>query len=165
MATEGRPPKTVSEMIDDEIQFYFTSGIDEMQVVARTHHTWRTVHSRYAKWNKLLTERKNKSFIEGQDQAKERALAALDKQIVELLALQQITIAEVAKLDLKDPTFEQSKGEIRKGLAWMIFDLLDRKSALKLMPSVAEKVKQEVKELIDKYQRQPLTKEQRRDSK
>ncbi|MCK5600927.1 hypothetical protein KAR91_03600 [Candidatus Pacearchaeota archaeon] len=163
MANEGRPPKSRSKEIDDELKFYFDRGIDEMEVVSRTKHTWRTIHSRYEKWNQLLQDRKDEKFLLEQDNAKIRALAALDKQIVELISLQQIIIKDVASHG-ENPTFEQSRVAERKALSWMIFDLTDRKTALKLMPSVADKVKQEVKELIAKYQKLPLTQVERTDS-
>lgn len=155
MATEGRPSKNRSKEIDDEIRFYYERGIDEMEVVNRTKHTWRTVNARYEKWDKLLSDRTDKVFLEKQDHAKARALNALDKQIVELLSIQQVAIKDVARLE--NPTYEQIKGDVRKALAWMIFDLTDRKAALAMTPTVAARVKQEVKELIDKYQKRELT--------
>jgi len=122
-----------------------------MECVLKTGYSSRTVSKRYDKWDKLLKDRQDVKFLEQQDKAKARALLALDKQILVMLELQSKA--------------ESEKTEVKARLAWMIFEMTDKKTALELAPTVASKVKQEVNELIEKYQKLPLTERELQDSK
>ncbi len=152
---EGRPTKVTSKMIDDEIQFYYERNIGEMEAVSKTKHSWRTVHARYEKLDKLMQERKDTKFLRMQDATKEKALMSLDKQLIELITLQQQIITSVNRI--KNPSLNDLQMDMRTKLAWMIFDFSDKKASLQMNPTVTEKVKEEIRILIDKYQNQPLT--------
>lgn len=159
----GRPTRKTKKMIDKEVRFYYERDVGINEAMTKSGHSFRTIQTRYAKWDKLLREREDKSFLESQDTKKNRAILALDKQLVEVIAVQQ----EINKMinDLKNPAMDQLKSELRAKLAWMIFEMTDKKAALEMTPTTASRVKREVQELIDRYQKSPYSERELENSK
>jgi len=140
----GRPIRQSELEVNKTIRENFEAGIGIMAVHYTTGYCTRTISKRYDKWNKLLKEREDVQFLQRQDEAKAHALLALDKQILEVLELQKL-LKESPNLSL------------RLKVADVLFDMTDRKASLEFTPTIASRVKAEVKELIAKYQKQPLT--------
>lgn len=154
MSIQGHPTKPESKQLDTDIHFYWARNIGIAECMDRSGHSFRSIRSRYDKWDKRMEKQRETKFLVQQERGKDRALHALDKQLVELISVQQEVITTIA--NIKKPTPDQQQHDLRTKLAWMIFDLTDRRASLDLTPAVAAKVKQEVKELIEKYQKQPL---------
>jgi len=141
----GRPDRQSAQAVNDEIRERFEAGIGIMAVHYELGYSTRTISKRFDKWNKLLKERDDIKFLQRQDEAKARALLALDKQIVEVLKLQKIV------------SDQDDKVSLRAKLAYILFEMTDRKASLEFTPTIAVRVKQEVNELIERYQKLPVT--------
>jgi len=154
MSEGGRPPRKRKKDIDTAVRFYWVRDIGITECMDRTKFANKTVRTRYEKWDKVLIDRKDEKFLDAQDKAKERALLALDIQITELLSVQQ-GINKILT-NIENPNYTELRAEIRSKVAWMLFDMTDRKASLKMTPSVASRVRIEVRELIERYQNQPV---------
>ena len=165
MSARGQPTHNTQAKTNDTIRFYFERGIGETECSAKTGYSWRTVHARYQKWFDLINSRKDEQFLLEQDKAKAQALMALDKQITELLSIQQqisqgVIQAQGQAEKAKRPMVKaEIEATMRAKLSWLIADITDKKAALAMTPTVAEKVRQEVQAYIDKYQKQPVVNE------
>lgn len=158
MSTIGRPTRLTAKEMDRDVKFYWKRNVGIMECCSRLNLSSRAVASRYKKWDDILTKREDKLFLETQDKAKNRALASLDTQMTELIAVQQAVNKSVT--DITNPTFNEIRADLRAKISWMLFDMADKKASLEMTPTVASRVKQEVKLLIDKYQKQPITEQE-----
>lgn len=140
----GRPDRKSAQEVDKEIRKYFESDIGIMACHYQTGYSTKTISTRYESWDKLLKDRDDIKFLDQQDKAKARALLALDNQIIEVSKLQEL---------LK----ESANVTLRARVSIILFDMIDRKASLEFTPTVATRVKQEVNELIEKFQKRPIT--------
>lgn len=168
MSTAGRPEVPKSKQMDRDIKFYWKSMIGIMECCSRTGYSSRTVSSRYRMWDEQIKNRQDKQFLESQDRTKNRALEALDKQMTEVLAVQQ-TVANWV-LNHTGEKFPQAslddhQLELRIKVANMLFEMTDKKASLELTPTLAQKVKEEVQKLVDKYASRPISNEQLSDGR
>jgi len=171
MSVVDTPPPTVREMRDQQVKFYFERGIGPMEAVTRTGLTYQIVHSRYERWFKQIEHRRDKKFLIEQERGKSQALLALDKQITELLSIQQQIVQRVgfAEKNAKDEKRVMTNNEIqptiRSKLSWLIADITDKKASLQMTPATATRVREEVSEYIDSLQKQSYTQEIKSDGR
>ncbi len=168
MASAGHPTKQRQLEMDETIRFYFERDIGIWECNRKTGLSFRTVKARYNKFAKLLENQHDKKFLTEQERSKRQALTAFDKQLIELINIQQQILQGVdkAQKEAKDANRPMEKKEIqpdiRAKLSWMIGDMTDKKAGLEMTPTVAEKVRKEVKDYIEKFQQQDYTEQIKR---
>lgn len=167
MSTVGRPTIQESAETDKLLRVLYEADVGIMASSQKTGHSPKTVSKRYKQWDKELAGTNSKKFLARQHRAKDQALLALDKQLIELITIQQQIIERViadqalAKNQKRAMTNDEIKSEMRIKISWHISDLTDKKTALEMTPTVADRVKTEVEKYIARAQKRPLTKETR----
>ena len=165
MSTVGRPTVQESAETDKLLRVLYEGDVGIMAASQKTGHSPKTVSKRYKQWDKELAGSNSRKFLNRQHRAKDQALLALDKQLIELITIQQQVIERVvanqaiAKKQNRAMSDDEIKSESRIKISWHISDLTDKKTALEMTPTVADRVKTEVDKFIARAQKRPLTRQ------
>lgn len=161
--------KSVEEItrMKQEAQFYFDRGISAEECHRRTGFNRSTCQAYYREFAEKLMELSRDGWADKQQQSKLRALLAMDKYIMEIMSVMQEINAKVlrneirAKINLSEDDkqkFNRSDlepGQLfwkeRERVAKTLFELVDKKHALLMSPTLKDSVEEEVQKILQRH--------------
>ena len=100
----GRPTLQEEVALREQLKFYFENGVGVEATASTTGHSTATVSKYFRIWSDELKEAQIKDFAEEQHDAKRRAIAGIDKQLLQLYSLQEQINQKIQKLATDETT-------------------------------------------------------------
>lgn len=155
----GRPTLQEEVAIKSQLKFYFENGVGVEATASTTGRSTATVSKYFRIWSDELKEAMVKDFADEQHESKRRAIAGIDKQILQLYTIQEQINQRIQKMATNEDDKTVDYGRvpdskmhfgIRDSLAHGIASLIDKRASIEMTMTVKDSLDKMVKEVMIK---------------
>lgn len=145
----GRPTKNGQLEIQDKLRPYFERGISAVATARETRTNVKTVNKYFDQWYNEIKNLQPQDFVERAKIEKERAILAIDNQLLESYKIQDDLEKQkpVTSGKAKD-AFEKRHYKLRMQIVGMIVNLISTKLNLANAVTADASLEQKTRELI-----------------
>jgi hypothetical protein len=145
----GRPTKAEQLKIQDKLQPYFAKGISSYATANETGINIKTVNKYFGDWYTEIKNSQHQDFIEKAKFEKERAVLAIDHQLLKLYKIQdELDKHTMTSSDKIKCAFEKGYYKLRAQIVGMIVNLISTKINLANAVTADASLEQKTMELI-----------------
>ena len=155
----GRPTIQEEIAIKEQLKFYFENGVGVEATASTTGRSTTTVTKYFRIWADELKQIQSRDFADEQFESKRRAIAGIDKQILQLYTIQEQINQRIQKMATDEETKTVNYARvpdakmhfgIRDGLAKDIASLIDKRASIEMTMTVKDSLDKMVKEVMIK---------------
>ncbi len=145
----GRPTKSGQLEIQDKLQPYFANAISAFATANETGINIKTVNKYFDQWYCEIKDSQQQEFIEKTKFEKERAVLAIDNQLLKLYKIQDDLEKQAIVTSSKvKHAFEKGYYKLRAQVVGMIVNLISTRINLVNAVTADASLEQKAKELI-----------------
>lgn len=158
---KGRPPIAKQIKNSTDLKEFFENNVGEGQTALALGLSVHTVSNYFKKWKHELLVRNDRNVIERQEIARERALEAIDKVIIDVLLhkgkIRTLTEKFDGKIEAREKAGEESGYPVnfflenkRMELNQLFVELQVWKAKVEMAPTATQIMEEHIKEMLEK---------------